>query len=61
MALSADGRFVYAIGAPGVDPAGHQSAYGSSITVYDAADGSIRLQAGQLQHDDMQFLAPILP
>jgi hypothetical protein len=60
MALSADGRFVYAIGAPGVDPAGHQSAYGSSITVYDAADGSIRLQAGQLEHDDMQFLAPIL-
>jgi hypothetical protein len=44
-----------------VDPAGHQSAYGSSITVYDAADGSIRLQAGQLEHDDMQFLAPILP
>ena len=61
IALSADGRFVYAIGAPGVDAAGYQSAFGSSITVYDASDGSIRLQAGQLEHDDMRFLAPILP
>jgi len=44
-----------------VDAACNQAAFGSSITVYDASDGSIRLQAGQLEHDDMRFLAPILP
>jgi hypothetical protein len=61
LAVSPDGRFVYAIGSPGVDAAGIQSAFGASITVYDASDGSIRLQAGQLEHDELQFLGPILP
>ena len=61
MALSGDGRFVYVIGAPGVDAAGQRAGFASSVTVYDAADGSIRLQAGQLDLDDMMFMAPILP
>jgi hypothetical protein len=61
LAISRDGRFVYAAGAPGVDASGQQSAFSASITVYDTGDGSVRLVAGQLAHDDVSFPAPILP
>ena len=61
LAISPDGQFVYAAGAPGVDAAGQQVGFAASITVYDTADGSVRLLAGQLEGDDLSFPGPILP
>ncbi len=61
IAVSHDGRFVYAAGAPGVDAAGQRSGSAASITVYDTADGSVRLMAGQLDHDDLSFTRAVLP
>jgi hypothetical protein len=62
LAISRDGRFVYAAGVPGVDSHGAPSGFGASITVYDTGDGSVRLLAGQLGHDeDLLFPAPTLP
>jgi len=61
LAVSADGRFVYAAGTPGVDRSGDPSAFGASVTAYDASDGSVRLLAGQLGHDMATFATPILP
>ena len=62
LAISRDGRFVYAAGAPGVDARGAPSGFGASITVYDTSDGSVRLVAGQLGRDgDLLFPGPILP
>ena len=58
IAVSADGRFVYAAGLPSVDAAGrHKLAQQASVTVFDAADGSIRLIAGQLGGDALSFLS----
>jgi hypothetical protein len=40
IAVSADGRFVYAAGAPGLDVDGNENqAWQASVTVYDAATG----------------------
>lgn len=61
IAVSADGRFVYAAGVPGTDRNGAPSAFGASVTAYDASDGSVRLVAGQLDHDMVTFATPILP
>ncbi len=62
IAASADGGSVYAIGAPGVDATGRQSAFGPSITVYDATSGAVRLIAGELGDvGDLEFITPILP
>ena len=61
VAVSADGRLVYAAGLPGVDARGGiKIAQQASITVFDAADGSIRLIAGQLGGDALSFLSPTL-
>ena len=49
LAIGVDGRFVYAAGLPGVDALGRRIAgQGPSVTVFDTADGSTRLIAGQL-------------
>lgn len=49
LAIGADGRFVYAAGLPSVDALGRRiTGQGASITVFDAADGTTRLIAGQL-------------
>jgi hypothetical protein len=48
LAISPDGRYLYAAGQPGVDAAGNVSANEASITVYSTADGSINLIAGRL-------------
>lgn len=49
LAVGADGRFVYAAGLPGFDAFGRrQAGQGASVTVFDTADGSTRLIAGQL-------------
>ena len=55
IAVSADGTLVYAAGAPDVDAAGVQTNQQASITVFDAADGTIRLIAGQLGHATLTF------
>lgn len=61
LAVSADGKFVYAAGAPSVDAAGRPAPFAASITVYDTSDGSVRLLAGQLILDDLLFTTPYLP
>ncbi len=61
IAVSADGKFVYAAGLPGVDADGLLTGFAASITVYDATDGSVRLLAGRLEFDDLVFTTPVLP
>lgn len=48
LAISADGRYVYALGQPQVDAAGKPTEQGASITVFDASNGQIVAIAGQL-------------
>ncbi len=56
IAVSADGRFVYAAGLPGVDALGRRRGdQGASITVFDTADGGTRLIAGQLGPEMISF------
>jgi hypothetical protein len=58
IAVSADGKLVYAAGLPGVDATGdRQGAQQASITVFDASDGSIRLIAGKLGSDALTFVS----
>ncbi|HEX7950556.1 MAG TPA: hypothetical protein VF494_09420 [Candidatus Limnocylindrales bacterium] len=52
IAISADGRFVYATGAPQVDVDGNQNAlWQASVTVYDAASGQEQRLYGGLSSD----------
>ena len=61
LALSRDGRFVYAAGLPGVDAAGQGNGkFSASITVFDAHDGSVRLIAGLLGGQMFSFASPAL-
>ena len=48
IAVSPDGRSVYAAGMSGVDASGSQRPLQASVTVYDASDGSVRVIAGAL-------------
>jgi hypothetical protein len=49
LAVSGDGRFVYAAGQGGVAADGTEApGRRASMTVYDTADGSVRLVAGTL-------------
>jgi hypothetical protein len=48
VAVSGDGTFVFAAGAAGVDADGKESDQPASVTVFNAADGTVRLVAGQL-------------
>jgi hypothetical protein len=59
LAISPDGRFVYAAGQSGVDATGSLAPYWASITVYDTSDGSVRLIAGDLGSDGLYFPGPI--
>jgi hypothetical protein len=59
LAISPDGRFVYAAGQSGVDATGSLAPYQASITVYDTVDGSVRLLAGSLGGDGLFFPGPI--
>jgi len=61
LAVSPDGAFVYAAGAPGVDAVGSLTNQPASITVFNAADGSARLVAGQLGSGFVTFPATTLP
>jgi hypothetical protein len=51
IAMSADGRFVYAAGANGFDVEGNQAAWPGSVTVYDALTGEIEVIYGQVSRD----------
>lgn len=60
LAMSADGRFVYAAGLPGVTASGTElSSQPASITVFDARDGTLRLIAGALGRDVITFGATV--
>jgi hypothetical protein len=60
VAVSADGRFVYAAGLPGVDATGAQASQSASITVFSTVDGSVRVIAGELGFGMLSFLEPVL-
>ena len=60
LAISGDGRSVYAAALPGVDAAGEVAPLQASVTVYDTADGSVRLVAGQLGDEDVRLTERIL-
>lgn len=51
LAVSADGRFVYASGAPNFEPSGRRSGWPSSMTVYDAENGQVEVIHGQVGRD----------
>jgi len=55
LAISGDGRYVYAAGQPDRDSSGLQINTGASITVFDSQNGAIRLIAGQLDHGSLTF------
>jgi hypothetical protein len=60
LAVSRDGRFVYAAGQAGRDAAGHDANVAASITVYDTTDGSVRLIAGRLGSGLLLFPGPVV-
>ena len=61
LAVSVDGKSVYAAGLPGVDAAGHRnSRFSASITVFDTDDGSVHLIAGLLGREMLSFASTIL-
>jgi hypothetical protein len=51
LGVSADGRWLYAAGAPGVDDQGKESQWEASLTIHDLADGRPAAQLGQLGAD----------
>ncbi len=61
IAVSRDGRFVYAAGGPNVGADGRDTGQASSITVFDAADGTVRLVAGQLGQSTITFPSSSIP
>lgn len=61
VAVSRDGRYVYAAGLPGVGPDGRDAPYEASITVFDATDGAVRALAGRLGRDVVSIRAAIVP
>ena len=58
LAVSPDGQFVYAAGMPAFDASGNNTSQPASITVFNAADGTVRLIAGQLSYGLITFAAP---
>jgi hypothetical protein len=51
LALSADGRFMYAAGAAGFDLEGRENPWPASVTVYDATTGEIQVLYGAVAGD----------
>jgi hypothetical protein len=61
LAVSANGRYVYAAGAARLDASGQvRATQQASITVFKAADGEVQLIAGELGFDFLTFATPIL-
>jgi hypothetical protein len=51
LAVSPDGRYVYAAGMAGVDSSGQETSWPASLTAYDRETGVVRLIAGDLGTD----------
>jgi hypothetical protein len=60
IAVSADGRYVLAAGAAGVDASGAEVPWEASITAWDAATGRVRAVAGRLGTTWLELVAPLL-
>jgi hypothetical protein len=61
LAVSDDGRSVYAAGMPRVDASGASvPEQQASVSVFDASDGSVRLIAGELGGSFLTFVQPIV-
>ena len=58
IAVSADGRFVYAAGANGFDVLGNQTPWPGSVTVYDALTGQIQVIYGAVSRDSWVNFRP---
>lgn len=56
LGLSEDGRWLYAVGAQGVDEDGKETNWEMSITVHDVSDGRPALQFGRLGTDQQVML-----
>jgi len=61
LGVSPDGRFVYAAGAPGRGPNESRPGAASSLTVFEAANGKVRLIAGRLDSGYVTFAARLIP
>ncbi len=61
LAVSRDGAFVYAAGLPEVGADGNDAPHGASVTVFDAADGTVRALAGQLGRDWLWIRGVLAP
>ena len=51
LGFSADGRWLYAVGAPGVDDQGNEAQWEASLTIHDLVDGRPASQLGRLGSD----------
>jgi hypothetical protein len=51
LAISGDGRFLYAASAAGIDVDGRENPWPATVTVYDAATGEIQVVYGQVSPD----------
>ncbi len=61
LAVSSDGRYVFAAGAPGVDAVGRQTDWPASVTVYRSADGTVAAIAGRLGDQFITFDPALVP
>ena len=61
IAVSADGRYVLAAGAPGVDASGAEAPWEASVTAWDAATGEVRAIAGRLGSAWVELVQPLRP
>jgi len=59
LAVSADGRFVYAAGANGFDVEGNRSSWPASVSVYDAQTGEIEVIYGAVSRDSWLNFRPL--
>jgi len=60
IAVSNDGRYVYAAGMPGVDANGDATGQPASVSVYDATTGAVTYTAGQLGDSLLTFASRLL-
>jgi len=59
LAISADGRFLYAASAAGIDVDGRENPWPATVTVYDAATGEIQVVYGRVSPDNwISFVSP---
>jgi hypothetical protein len=61
LAVSPDGRFVYAAGSPRYSADGRVTNQPASVTVFDASSGEVRLIAGRLGNGFLVFPTTVLP